>query len=104
MRRQRSFGGGAGGVSLDHGPAVPPGQPHQVALGPVEFGAVHVELVCPSDVNGDGVVDLADLELVTERWGPCSDCSLVCPSDINGDCAVDVTEFFEVINNWGPCN
>jgi hypothetical protein len=48
------------------------------------------------DVNGDGVVNVTDLLLIMDLWGPCADCS----ADLNGDGIVDVIDLLEVIGNW----
>ena len=55
----------------------------------------------PGDVNGDLVVDVADLLQLLGAWGPCADpCPPTCAEDINGDCAVDVTDLLELLANW----
>lgn len=40
----------------------------------------------PADLNGDGLVNGADLGLMLSSWGPCS--GDPCPADLNGDGAV----------------
>jgi hypothetical protein len=50
----------------------------------------------PGDVNGDGVVDVADLIEVITAWGPCE----ACPADLTGDGVVDVADLVEVVLNW----
>jgi len=55
---------------------------------------------CPSDVNGDGVVDVTDLLEIVGTWGPCG---LQCPSDVNGDGVVGVNDLLEVVGTWGVC-
>jgi outer membrane protein assembly factor BamB len=54
---------------------------------------------CPPDVDGNGVVDSADLILVLAAWGVCDDC----PEDVNGDDVVDTEDLLAVIAGWGPC-
>ena len=54
-------------------------------------------LPIPGDVNGDGIVNIADLVEVLLNWGPCQDC----PADLNGDDVVDVLDLVEVLLNWG---
>jgi hypothetical protein len=56
-------------------------------------------LLCPADINGDEYVNVDDLFMVINAWGPCADC----PEDINGDGFVNVDDLFEVMNGWGPC-
>ncbi len=69
-----------------------------------EFSAcVTVESgVVPGDVDGNGVVDVADLIAVLAAWGPCPDpCPPSCVGDIDGDCAVGVPDLLAVLVNWG---
>ncbi len=54
---------------------------------------------CPTDINGDGTVGVADILSMIDNWGPCSNC----PADINGDGVVVVSELREVVGTWGPC-
>ena len=53
---------------------------------------------CPTDLNGDFVVDVSDLLLVIDAWGSNSG-----NADINGDGIVDVGDLLEIVGNWGPC-
>jgi len=54
------------------------------------------------DLNGDGVVDVLDLLLVLEAWGPCDPpCPPACDGDTDGDCVVDVLDLLEVLAHWG---
>jgi len=57
------------------------------------------ELACPSDLNGDGVVGIADLLLVIDAWGFCESCG----ADINNDGSVNVNDLLTLINAWGTC-
>jgi hypothetical protein len=52
----------------------------------------------PGDVNGDGVVNIADLLAVIAAWGPCLP---PCPADVNGDLVVNIADLLIVIANWG---
>ena len=53
---------------------------------------------CPSDVSGDGVVNVTDLLAIIDAWGSSN------PSaDINDDGIVNVVDLLEVVGNWGPC-
>jgi formylglycine-generating enzyme len=58
----------------------------------------------PGDVNGDGVVNIADLLAVISAWGPCQS-GRPCPADTSpypdGDGAVNVNDLLAVIANWG---
>ncbi len=49
----------------------------------------------PADLNGDGVVDGADLGLLLNNWGNSG------LGDINGDGAVDGADLGLLLNNWG---
>ncbi|MBC8201369.1 MAG: S8 family serine peptidase [Planctomycetes bacterium] len=53
--------------------------------------------VVQGDVNGDGIVDVADLLAIMDAWGPCDGC----PADLNSDGIVDVVDLLEVVGNWG---
>ena len=52
------------------------------------------------DLDGDGVVGVADLLLLLAAWGPCADCD-DCPADLNGDCTVGVADLLILFANWG---
>lgn len=58
---------------------------------------------CPSDINGDNSVGVADLLTVIGAWGPCAAPPAACPSDINSDGVVGVADLLTVIAAWGPC-
>ncbi len=49
-----------------------------------------------ADVNGDGVVNGADLGLVLSAWGMCAGC----PEDLNGDDAVDGADLGVLLSQW----
>ena len=50
----------------------------------------------PGDINGDGVVDGADLAMLLGSWGPCAGC----PADINGDGIVNGADLGILLGNW----
>jgi T5SS/PEP-CTERM-associated repeat protein len=54
--------------------------------------------VVEGDVNGDGVVDTADLLQLLGAWGACEGC----PEDINGDGLVDTADLLILLGNWRP--
>lgn len=61
--------------------------------------------VCTPDIappGGNGVVDVDDLLLVINSWGPCECNADIAPEEPNG--VVDVDDLLAVINGWGPCN
>ena len=49
------------------------------------------------DVNGDGVVDVADLLSIVDSWGVCG---IFCPADLNGDGLVTVVDLLIVLDSW----
>ena len=51
---------------------------------------------CIGDVNGDYLVDVADLLEVISYWGTDNE-----DADVNTDGTVDVIDLLEVIGNWG---
>lgn len=51
---------------------------------------------CPGDANGDGAVDLADLNLVLANFG-----STTSDGDVNGDGVVDLADLNLVLANFG---
>jgi hypothetical protein len=55
---------------------------------------------CLADLNGDGVVDGADLAAMLGAWGPCSGS---CPADITGDGAVGGADLAALLGAWGSC-
>ena len=50
----------------------------------------------PSDLNGDGMVNGADLGLLLAAWGPCDGC----PEDINGDGFVTGADLGLMLADW----
>jgi hypothetical protein len=64
---------------------------------PIPAGARPVQ--CPSDLNGDGVVDGNDLGILLAAWGPCTNC----PADLNRDGAVDGNDLGTLLAAWGSC-
>jgi 3-phytase len=52
------------------------------------------------DVNGDDGVDVVDMLLLLNGWGPCAQCS-ACPADVDDDCQVTVSDLLILLINWG---
>jgi hypothetical protein len=75
-----------------------------VVTGPTTYGPVAWE-ACPScigDLNGDGLVNIADFIEFNSAFG--SACS-GCPSDLNGDGIVGVDDFLILNSLFGnPCD
>jgi hypothetical protein len=58
---------------------------------------------CTGDITGDQMVNVNDLLVVINFWGPCP---LGCDADIappGGDSAIDINDLLAVINGWGAC-
>jgi Tol biopolymer transport system component len=53
-------------------------------------------LAIVGDLNGDGMVDGADLGALLGSWGPCAGC----PADLNGDGSVDGADLGILLGNW----
>jgi hypothetical protein len=55
---------------------------------------------CPSDLNGDGNINGADISAVLSFWGP----NPVFPAaDIDGDGVVGGADLAAILSSWGPC-
>ncbi|MDG2201728.1 MAG: peptidoglycan DD-metalloendopeptidase family protein [Phycisphaerales bacterium] len=52
------------------------------------------------DANGDLLVNIGDLLLVINMWGPCPDPFRPCGADLNEDLRVDVQDLLLVIGDW----
>lgn len=59
--------------------------------------------ICPADLNGDGIVDGADLSLLIQSWGLTDYCPENLPADLNGDGTVDVLDLVLLREQWGAC-
>jgi parallel beta-helix repeat protein len=59
-----------------------------------------LEIDCPADIDGDGLVAIEDLLMLLSEYG---DCPTPCDSDINGDGSVSIDDLLELISAWGPC-
>ncbi|MCP3904605.1 MAG: hypothetical protein GY715_13345, partial [Planctomycetes bacterium] len=55
---------------------------------------------CPADLNGNGVVDFADILAIISTWGPCPP---ECPEDLDGSGDVGFGDILIVIGSWGAC-
>lgn len=51
----------------------------------------------PGDLNGDGVVNAADLGALLGAWGPCAGCA----ADLDGDGVVGPADLGMLLGNWG---
>jgi hypothetical protein len=69
--------------------------------GPPGGGAATIRIVPLGDLDGDGVVNVADFLLLLAAWGPCPDPPDPCPADLDGDGIVGVNDFLVLLGNWG---
>jgi ligand-binding sensor domain-containing protein len=51
------------------------------------------------DIDGNGVVDAADLAILLGGWGPCG--RGACPSDLDGDGDTDAADLALLLGAWG---
>jgi len=62
---------------------------------------------CAADIapprTGNTVVNVDDLLLVINTWGPCPPASSCCTGDIVQNAVVNVDDLLAVINTWGAC-
>ena len=60
-------------------------------------------LRCRADVDGNDVVDFADLLPILSNWGPYEPCPPFIPADVDESCAIDFGDLLGVLSDWGPC-
>jgi predicted outer membrane repeat protein len=70
-----------------------------VDRGCYEFQMCIADLM-PAATQGDGEVDVLDLQAVIDAWGPCGP---VCAADLNHDGAVGIDDLLLTISAWGAC-
>ncbi len=75
-----------------------PGTPVSVSAVVVAPGAQ-----CLADINGDGDVDIVDLQLLLSDWGECQVPPDGCPADVDGDGSVGIMDLLTLLANWGTC-
>ncbi|MFM7052002.1 MAG: dockerin type I domain-containing protein [Planctomycetota bacterium] len=51
----------------------------------------------PADLDGNGIVNAADLSILLAAWGPCSGCA----ADLNGSGSVDAADLATLLAAWG---
>ncbi|MHC4414820.1 MAG: hypothetical protein ACYS0G_06005, partial [Planctomycetota bacterium] len=61
--------------------------------------AVKVQSLCPADLDGDGIVGIADLLALLAAWGT----DPGGPPDFDGDGSVGVSDLLALLSSWGPC-
>lgn len=62
-------------------------------------GAGHAAPTCPADLNGDDLVNVADMLALLSDWGACRGCA----GDLNSDGTVDVLDLLQILSAWGAC-
>jgi len=70
-----------------------PGDQFFVVPAPVTSGV--------GDLNGDSVVDGADLAILLGAWGPCAGIKKDCVGDLNADGGVDGADLAILLGAWG---
>ena len=55
---------------------------------------------CLGDLDGNGLVNGADLTMLLATWGPCTGCS----EDLNGDDLVNGADLTILLASWGDCS
>ena len=63
------------------------------------FSTDFMVLDCNADINGDGVVDGADLAAMLAAWGSCD----ICIADMNGDRIINGADLAALLAAWGDC-
>jgi hypothetical protein len=74
------------------------GGPVVVDLGAFETVGPSANPVMPSDIDGSGAVDVADLLEVLGDWGPCDETCCDADLDVDGDIAVG--DLLQVLADW----
>ena len=58
-----------------------------------------IRVVPPGDMDGDGLVGVADLLRLLAQWGSCGP-TAECSADYNGDAMVGVVDMLIMLGNW----
>lgn len=70
----------------------------EAAVDDVRIEVTECEDQVPGDLNGDGVVDGADLSELLSRWGVCP---APCSADLDGNGVVDGADLSTLLSRWG---
>ena len=62
---------------------------------------IHTLRHAPGDINNDETVNVQDLLMVINGWGPCPPTPNFCPAEATGDTVVNVQDMLMVVENWG---
>ena len=66
----------------------------------IQISGVLQQAQCVADLNGDRVVNGADLGTLLGTWGPCGS---PCPGDLDGDQMVNGADLGVLLGAWGNC-
>jgi hypothetical protein len=72
-------------------------------LEPITITGVDRIVLCPWDLDDDGVVGFQDLLSVLAEWGPYQPCPPFKPEDFDMDCDVGFQDLLALLSTWGPC-
>lgn len=90
----------SGAIMWGDSPFAPVGYPPTTPLlviGSDTLIGFDVVVACPADINGDTIVDAADLAALLGQWGAPGS------ADLNGDGVVNAADLANLLGSWGPC-
>jgi len=97
---EAAFGWAIDLTSGDVAISAPKGDNQQLGQG-VVFTFVLNTISCPSDLNGDGGIDGADIAVLFSHWGGCGPNDQV--ADFNHDGCVNGGDLAYILSDWGAC-
>jgi hypothetical protein len=71
---------------------------------PLTLIGLQSAISCPTDIDGNGWVNIDDLFAVIFHWGPCPPTPICCVGDVDQNHVVDIDDLFAVIFAWGQCS
>ena len=77
-------------------------QPNQQVTGALYGAVIEITASCTGDLDGNGIVDFADLLILLSAWGNCPN-EKICPADLDERGAVDFSDLLILLNVWGRC-
>ncbi len=86
------------------GPILEPGCGDTFGICPCIEIVSATKCIVPGDLNGDGMVDGADLGLLLSAWGPCPIFQITCLGDIDCDGDVDGGDLGLLLAAWTATN
>ena len=89
--------GGEGGETIVFGADAP----NQQVTGALLGALIQVMGTCTGDLDGNGIVDFADLLILLSAWGNCPNST--CMADLDGSGVVDFGDLLMLLNAWGTC-